>query len=263
MNVSSGMTHATQAVTTIRVPRRSPVTRGSRRLPGQGASQDGGDAGEQVRYADQVGQDEVAVEADEREQLLQHFQVGEGDDQEQDLIGGGHVEAGQGQHEDRVEVQAAEVGAQPPGAGEPVGVGDVGEERRPDQVDADADRRRAGRRRTGSRPRGRIRGTRRRPGTGRARRAGRPGCAGPAGRPRPARGRRTATSPRPATLTATATTTGQRNSGRSSVPAAFAARSGSSVPRARSANSGLAVGAAAGAPPAATTPRGSSLAVMR
>ena len=49
------------------------------------------------------------------------------------------VEAGQGQHEDRVEVQAAEVGAQPPGAAEPVGVGDVGEERRPDQVDADAD----------------------------------------------------------------------------------------------------------------------------
>ena len=50
------------------------------------------------------------------------------------------------------------------------------------------------------------------------------------------------------TLTTTATTTGHRNSGLSSAPAAFAARSGSSVPRARSASSGLAFGAAAGAP---------------
>ena len=65
--------------------------------------------------------------------------MGDGDDQQQDLAGGGHVEAGQGQHEDRVEVQAAQVGPQPARAGQPVGVGDVGEERRPDQVDADAD----------------------------------------------------------------------------------------------------------------------------
>ena len=57
--------------------------------------------------------------------------------------------------------------------------------------------------------------------------------------------------------------TGHRNSGRSSAPAAFAARSGSSVPRALSASSGLAFGGAAGAPSAATTPRGSSFAVMR
>ena len=57
--------------------------------------------------------------------------------------------------------------------------------------------------------------------------------------------------------------TGHRNSGRSNVPAALAARSGSSVPRARSASSGLAIGGAAGAPPAATMPRGTSLAVIR
>ena len=86
MNVSSGMTQATQAVTTIRVPRRRPGHTRVPAAPGDGASHDGGDAGEQVRHADQVGQDEVAVEADEREQLLQHLQVGEGDDQEQDLV---------------------------------------------------------------------------------------------------------------------------------------------------------------------------------
>src|SRR5204863_130899 len=82
---------------------------------------------------------EVAVEADERHQLLQHLQVREGDDQEQDLGRGGNVDAGQGQHEDRVEVQAAEIGAQTPGPGQPVGVGDVSEERGPDHVDADPD----------------------------------------------------------------------------------------------------------------------------
>ena len=65
------------------------------------------------------------------------------------------------------------------------------------------------------------------------------------------------------TLTITAATTGGRNSGRSSVPAALTARSGSSVRRARSASSGLARGGAAGAPSAATMPRGASLAVMR
>src|SRR6185312_9227052 len=43
-------------------------------------------------------------------------------------------------------------------------------------------------------------------------------------------------------LTTTAITTGPRNSGVSSAPAAFAARSESSVPRARSASSGLALG---------------------
>ena len=65
------------------------------------------------------------------------------------------------------------------------------------------------------------------------------------------------------TLAATAAITGQRNSGRSSVPAALAARSGSSVPRARSASSGLAFGGAAVAPGSATMPRGSSLVVIR
>ena len=68
---------------------------------------------------------------------------------------------------------------------------------------------------------------------------------------------------RAARVASTATTTGPRNSGVSSAPAAFAARSDSSVPRARRASSGLAVGAAAGAFPSATMPSGSSLAVMR
>jgi hypothetical protein len=71
--------------------------------------------------------------------LLQHLQVRDGNDQEQDLGRGDRVDAGQRQYEDQVEVQAAEVGPQPARAAEPVGIGDVGEERQPDQVDTDSD----------------------------------------------------------------------------------------------------------------------------
>ena len=95
------MTHSTQAG--HQDPGAAPQAGDARVAAprGQGAFQDGGDAGEQVRHADQVAEDEVAVEADEREQLLQHLQVREGDDQEQDLVRGGRVDAGQGQHEDQ------------------------------------------------------------------------------------------------------------------------------------------------------------------
>ena len=141
---------------------------------------------------------------------------------EQDLGRGGRVDAGQGQDEDQVEVQAAEVGAQPPGPAEPVGVGDVGEERGPHQVDADADPRRAGRRRSGSRRRDRTRGTAAettvRPNTtSRSDRVAQdllqPGA-------QPVR-RRTASSRRPRRWRPRPRSTGHRNSGRSSVPAAF------------------------------------------
>ena len=81
------MTHRTQVVTTILARRRRPVTRRSRGPLGYRAAQDGRDPGEQVGHADQVAEDEVAIEADEREQLLKHLQMGDGDDQEQDLGG--------------------------------------------------------------------------------------------------------------------------------------------------------------------------------
>ena len=261
--MSSGMTHSTQPVTTIRVRRRRPVTRGSRRPRATALRRMGATRANRSGTPTRSLTDVVAVEADEREQLLQHLQMRDGDDQQQELAGGGHVDAGQGQHEDRVEVQAAEVGAQPAGADEPVGVGDVGEERRPDQVDADADPRRAARRRSGSRPRARTRGTWRRPRTGRARRAGPPGHAAPAGAPRPARGRRTASSPRPrrwrprprsrATGTAAAAASRRRS------PHARAAAC--PAPAARAA--GWPSAGRPGRPRSATMPRGSSLAVIR
>ena len=42
--------------------------------PGQAAAQHGSDAGEQVGHSHEVAQDEVPVEADERQQLLEHLQ---------------------------------------------------------------------------------------------------------------------------------------------------------------------------------------------
>ena len=100
------------------------------------AQHPGGDRGAR---ADEVGQDEVTVEAGERQQLLEHLQVDQRDRQQQDLGTGGDVQAGQGEDAEEVEVQPAEVGAEPAAARQPVGVGDVREERGPDEVDADAD----------------------------------------------------------------------------------------------------------------------------
>ena len=172
------------------------------------------------------------------------------------------VEDHQGQHEDGVEVQAAEVGAQPPGPGQPVGIGDVGEERGPDHVDADPDL--AG-------PRAAV------PAQGRVpalvehcRDQGQAehdeqvhrvaqGLLEPAAQPvdgerPPVQGRQGGDHGHH---------DGPPEQRRQQHQAAFAARSDSSVPRARRASSGLAVGAAGGASPPATIPSGSSLAVIR
>ena len=86
MQVSSGMTVSTQAVMTILAGRRSV---GDARVAGPGRllRDHGRDAGEQVGHPDEVAEDEVPVEADERQQLLEHLQVRQGDDEQQDLRG--------------------------------------------------------------------------------------------------------------------------------------------------------------------------------
>ena len=91
---------------------------------------------EQVGDAGHVGEHVVAVEADQRRQLVHHLQDLGGHDEQQRVVPGGPPDAGDADRDDRVEVEAAEVGAHPAAAAEPVGVGDVGVERRPDQVDA-------------------------------------------------------------------------------------------------------------------------------
>ena len=83
VNASSGMTVSTQAVITP----GGAAQRGDARVgvPGRGGAEHRRDAGEEVGHPDEVAQDEVPVEADERQQLLEHLQVGQGDDQQQDL----------------------------------------------------------------------------------------------------------------------------------------------------------------------------------
>ena len=132
---SAGMTRR-QAVITRQAARGEGAARRPGVAPlGEGGAEHRRDAGEEVGHADEVAQDEVPVKADKGQQLLEHLQVGDGDGQQHDLIGGERVAAEQPEHEDHVEVHAAEVGAETARPAEPVGVGDVGEERRPDQVD--------------------------------------------------------------------------------------------------------------------------------
>ncbi len=65
-------------------------------------------------------------------------------DEQQGVVAGGPPDPHDGHGHDGVEVQAAEVGPEPAGAAQPVGVGHIGVERRPDEVQAGAHRSRRG-----------------------------------------------------------------------------------------------------------------------
>ena len=101
--------------------------------PRQQAQQRGPDALEQVRHARGVGQDVVAVEADQGQQLADHLQDLGDHHQQQRVEAGGPPDAHDGDGHDGVEVQPAEVGAEPAAAAQPVGIGDVRVEGRPDR----------------------------------------------------------------------------------------------------------------------------------
>ena len=111
---------------------------GVRPAPRQQPQQGRLDALEEVRDAGGVGQDVVAVEPDQGEQLPDHLEDLGDHHQQQGVKAGGPPEAHDGHGHDGVEVQPAQVGADPAAAAQPVGIGDVGEERRPDQVEAGA-----------------------------------------------------------------------------------------------------------------------------
>ena len=91
-----------------------------------------------VGHAGQVAQHVVAVEAQQRQQLLQDHDVLHEGDHEQRFLAGREIGRAGGQGEDAVEVDAAEIGPQPARAVEPVGVRHVAVERRPDEVEPDA-----------------------------------------------------------------------------------------------------------------------------
>ena len=138
MTRRTGTTTRTHSVTTTRIHHLSWATRGSpHRVRPEGA-EDGPDPREQVRHAGQVGQDVVSVEADQGQELPEHLDdLGRNDQQER--IPAADPPDGSDRHgDDRIEVQPAEVRAQPSRTAEAVGVGHVGVERRPEQVQAAA-----------------------------------------------------------------------------------------------------------------------------
>ena len=141
---STGTTVSTQTVTTTRAQVFRSRAAGSVAAPGHQRAQGGPDALEEVGHAGEVGEHVVAVEAHQREQLAQHLQDLGGDHQQHRVGAAGPPHAHRGHHHDGVEVEAAEVGAQAAGAAQAVGVGDVGVERRPDQVEAGAHHARVG-----------------------------------------------------------------------------------------------------------------------
>ncbi|CAH0326686.1 hypothetical protein SRABI128_05498 [Microbacterium sp. Bi128] len=78
----------------------------------------------------------VAVEADQRHQLPDHLQDLGDHHQQQRIEAGGPPDAHDRDGHDGVEVQSAEVRAQPAAAPQPVGIRDVGIEGRPHQIQA-------------------------------------------------------------------------------------------------------------------------------
>src|SRR5512135_573879 len=102
---SAGMTSRTHAVTTTRVRRFRSATRAAaaRRPARDEAGQDRLHPAEQVGHAGQVAEDEVTVEPDHRQQLLKDLEMAEKGDDQQRLVPGGEVGAGDPHDKDRVE----------------------------------------------------------------------------------------------------------------------------------------------------------------
>jgi hypothetical protein len=96
------------------------------------------DVREEVGDAGEVGEDVVAVGPDHRRQLLDHLDHLQADEQQQRVDAGEQPDAHREHGDQAVEVQPAEVGAQAVAAREPVGVGDVGVEGGPHEVQPDA-----------------------------------------------------------------------------------------------------------------------------
>ena len=126
------------AVTTSRTHGLSSITARLGLAGADDRAEDRLDAREDVRHAGEVAEHVVAVEAQQRQELLEEDHVLEERHQQRHLRARGEVDAPGEQREDRVEVDAAEVRPQPARAVEPVGVGHVAVEGGPHEVDADA-----------------------------------------------------------------------------------------------------------------------------
>src|SRR5215211_396185 len=93
---------------------------------------------EEIRYAREIRQRPVAVEAYERHALVDDANVDQQHGYEQELPSREQVESHDAGREDQVEVETPEVRADPGPPAEPVVLGGVGVERRVDEVETEA-----------------------------------------------------------------------------------------------------------------------------
>ncbi len=130
---STGTTIRTHTVTSRRA--RPVSAEGSWRCPGRSRRMRRDHVREQVGYPGGVGEDVVAVGPDDRRELLDHLEHLERDQQQQ------RVDPAEqpGRHRDHrdggVEVEPGEIDAEPVPLGQAVGVGHVGVEGGPDEVE--------------------------------------------------------------------------------------------------------------------------------
>jgi len=80
----------------------------------QEAEQDRFHAGEDIGDTGQVGDHVVAVEAQERQELMEHFKLQQQDDRDQHLEVCQQINAKRREHEKGIEVDTAEIGAKTP-----------------------------------------------------------------------------------------------------------------------------------------------------
>src|SRR5204863_3242962 len=93
-----------------------------------------------VRHPGEIADDQIAVQAQHRQQLVRNLQMLDGDEQQQRREPGREIGEAAAEHEDAVEVDAAEVRAQTVAPAETIRIGDVGVERGPYEIQADAHR---------------------------------------------------------------------------------------------------------------------------
>ena len=133
---SRGTTTSTQPATRRRAAGRSSATRGSLGWPGTRLASTGRTLAKRSGTPARSGEHVIAVEPDRRDELLQHLEVQDECNEEEQPVVRDQVDGAARDQEQHVEVETTEVGADASRPAEPVRVGDVGVERGEDQVHA-------------------------------------------------------------------------------------------------------------------------------
>ena len=105
-------------------------------MPGQEAQEDRLHAGENIGDTGEVGNHVIAIEPKEGQKLMDHFELQEKNDGDQDFEVRQEINAERCEHEKSVEVDPAKVRAEAAPLAQAVGVRNIRVEGRPHQVNA-------------------------------------------------------------------------------------------------------------------------------